>query len=397
LQYGMSVISFSAPRRLGNSLLAGLLAGVLPLTAAAVSTSLSWNPSPDAAVTGYNLYYGGTSHQYTNFVAVGNVTNAVIPGLLDSTTYFFAAKARNSAGLESDFSNEAAFAGLATTPDAVLHLKTVPKTLTGDPLLFSLDATAPAGATINATNGIISWAPGRSYAATTNYLNVIITDTVNPALSLSETILVTVGDYLEFRPGTAAVAAGQNASLPLALAASSSVTNAQFTLAWPDTQLLNPTLTFAAPVIAGSLQHQNHQLVIQLQTAANQPLTGSNLVAQVNFQAAPGQASTVLSLAVSAASGSTANGTSYANVLAQPAEVVVVGSQPLLRPLADTGHGRALTLFANPGATYQLQYATSLAAPVTWTPLQSYAPTNAAQTIVLDNTQPVIFYRLQQL
>ncbi|MGA2868861.1 MAG: hypothetical protein ABSF34_06860, partial [Verrucomicrobiota bacterium] len=33
-----------------------------------VSTSLTWNPSPDPSVVGYNIYYGITNGIYTNMV-----------------------------------------------------------------------------------------------------------------------------------------------------------------------------------------------------------------------------------------------------------------------------------------------------------------------------------------
>lgn len=376
--------------------LPGLLAAALPLSAAAVNVNLFWTASPDDTVTGYNIYYGGDSHQYTNSFCVGNVTNAVIPELLENTTYFFSAKAHNSNGDESEYSNEAAFAGFTASPDTTLRLNTLPINFTGNPLLFSLDASAPDGATINPTNGIVFWRPGRAYASTTNYINVIITDTVNPALSLSETLLVVVGDYLEFQVGTVAVSAAQAGSLPLTVASSSSVTNLQITLDWPETSLPNPTLTFVAPIISGSLETQAGQLIIQLQTAEDQPLTGSNLVAQVNFESVSGQPTTAFKISAATATGNTADGATYANVTVQAGEVVVVGDNPLLRPQSDVGQGRALTLFANPG-NYELQYTTSLAAPVTWTPLMDYQQNSVAQTVSLDSDEPVIFYRLQQL
>ena len=377
-------------------LLLVLLAAGLPCSAAAaVSASLSWSASPDASVTGYNIYFGGASHEYTNSISVGNVSSIVISGLLENMPYFFAAKAHNSVGDESDFSNEAMFAGLTTTPDSVLGLNTIPNNLTGNPLRFSLDGSAPAGATINPTNGIIHWTPGRDYAATTNYFNVIATDTVNPSLSINETLLITVGNYLEFRLGATAGPAGQPNSLPLTVASSSGVTNVQVTLDWPGTSLRNPTLTFAPPVISGSLQTQDKQLVIQLQTAADQPLIGTNQVAQLNFQAATGLPSTLFSIPVSQATGDTADGSTVANVVAIAGEVVVVGDRPLLRPHTDASQRRTLTLFANPGK-YELQSATSLTPPVTWTPLLDYQPTNIVQTVSLDSVNPVIFYRLQQ-
>ena len=118
-------------------------------------------------------------------------------------------------------------------------------------------------------------------------------------------------------------------------------------------------------------------------------------MAQITFQSAPGQPSTILSIPATAAFGSTADGAAYANVVTQPGEVVVVGAQPLLRPQSDPVLGRTISLYANPG-TYELQYATSLTQPVTWTPLTTYQQTNVVQTVSLDSANPFIFYRLQQ-
>jgi hypothetical protein len=377
--------------------LLGLSAAGLPSSAAAsVSARLSWVASSDPNVIGYNIYYGSASRQYTNMIAVGNVTNAVIPALLENTTYFFAAKAQDSTGNESAFSNEAAFAGVNGTPNGSFRLKALLNSTNSDPLVYSLDASAPAGATINPTTGVISWTPGLAYASTTNYINVIVTDTVNPGLSTSETFAVVISDYLSCQLGATAVYAGQSASLPLTVTSSGTVTNVQITVGWPGNSLVNPTLVFTSPVIAGSLINQNNQLIIQLQTAANQPLTGTSQVAQVSFQAASGQSSAILSIPITAVSGNTASGSAYANTVAQAGEVAVVGTQIMLRPLFNPALGRTLSLYANPG-TYELLYTTSLASPVSWTPLMTYQQTNAMQAVSLDSANPVIFYRLQPL
>jgi hypothetical protein len=76
---------------------------------AQVSVPLAWNPSPDANVAGYTIYYGGASGSYTNSIEAGDVTSTVISGLSANTTYFFAAKTLDSDGVESAFSNEATF------------------------------------------------------------------------------------------------------------------------------------------------------------------------------------------------------------------------------------------------------------------------------------------------
>ncbi len=382
---------------LGWRLLLGLLGASLPFSAtASVSAKLAWLASSDPEVAGYNIYYGTASQQYTNSVTVGAVTNAVIGNLRDDVTYFFAATAYDSLGNQSEFSNEAAFAHFSTTPGSALSLDTLPENFDGDPLVFALDASAPSGATINPTNGIVSWTPDLNYAATTNYINVNVSDTLDPASDISETLIVVVGGCLNYELGNTAVSAGQTNSLPVTVASSASLTNLQMILNWPSEILCNPTLTILPPVISGSLQNQNGQLFIQLQTAASQSLTGTSQVAQVNFQAAAGQASRIISIPATLATGDTADGLLYSNVAVQAGEVSVVGAQPMLQPSANVNRGRTISLFANPGS-YQLQYSTSLAPPVIWTPLMSYQQTNLTQTVPVTSEQPVVFYRLKQL
>ena len=192
------------------------------------------------------------------------------------------------------------------------------------------------------------------------------------------------------------VQTGQTSSLPLRLTASDGLTNLEINLNWPGTKLLNPTVTFCAPIAGGSVQNQGTNLVVKLWTANGDLLTGTNVFAQINFQAAPGQTSAFLTLPVASVSAGKADGSVFANLSAEAGEAVVIGINSLMRSQFDTAHGRTLALYANPGIAYQLQYATNLAAPIAWQPLQNYQPTNLLQTVSLDSAQPVIFYRLMQ-
>src|SRR5208283_3115362 len=75
---------------------------VMQLSAFATgSVTLAWNASTDPSVAGYNIYYGGTSGNYTNEICAGNATNATISGLVQGTTYYFAATSYASSGMES--------------------------------------------------------------------------------------------------------------------------------------------------------------------------------------------------------------------------------------------------------------------------------------------------------
>lgn len=70
------------------------------------SVTLAWNRSTSTNVTGYRVYYGASSRNYSNSVVAGNVTTNTVPGLASGVTYFFAVTAYNAGGLESSFSSE---------------------------------------------------------------------------------------------------------------------------------------------------------------------------------------------------------------------------------------------------------------------------------------------------
>lgn len=98
------------------------------------SVTLGWDASPSADATGYRIYYGAVSGNYTNSVTVGNVTSNSIPSLVIGATYYFSVVAYNSFGLESTFSNEIIYivpGGLAKLQIFVAANKQAILTVTG--------------------------------------------------------------------------------------------------------------------------------------------------------------------------------------------------------------------------------------------------------------------------
>jgi hypothetical protein len=75
--------------------------------------ALGWDASTDPTVTGYNVYYGASSRNYTNVLAVGNTTSTMVSNLVTGVTYYFAATTYTADGLESDYSVEASI-GIAS-------------------------------------------------------------------------------------------------------------------------------------------------------------------------------------------------------------------------------------------------------------------------------------------
>ena len=65
-----------------------------------------WDPNTEPDLAGYKVYYGTSSRSYSVVVDVGNVTSFRIDDLTEGVRYFFAVTAYDTAGNESDFSEE---------------------------------------------------------------------------------------------------------------------------------------------------------------------------------------------------------------------------------------------------------------------------------------------------
>ena len=87
----------------------------------AKDVTLAWDPSPDENVDHYVVYWGPESGNYTqNSPPVKDATSYTVEGLEEGVDYYFAAKAVGGAGLESDFSNEAAIPKIDSPEDACI-------------------------------------------------------------------------------------------------------------------------------------------------------------------------------------------------------------------------------------------------------------------------------------
>ena len=87
-----------------------ILTLLLTATNAYSQVTATWTASPSSNVTGYKIYYGTASGSYPFSVDAGNTTRYTFTGLSTGTTYYFAAKAYDSSGDLSAYSNEASYA-----------------------------------------------------------------------------------------------------------------------------------------------------------------------------------------------------------------------------------------------------------------------------------------------
>ncbi|HEX3626329.1 MAG TPA: fibronectin type III domain-containing protein, partial [Verrucomicrobiae bacterium] len=84
---------------------------------------LTWTASTSPNIVGYNIYYGTSSNAYTNEISAGNISSLTISNLAVGTTYYFAASAVNSSGIQSALSSPTSYT--VTLPVPLLTITNV--------------------------------------------------------------------------------------------------------------------------------------------------------------------------------------------------------------------------------------------------------------------------------
>ena len=83
---------------------------------------------------------------------------------------------------------------------------------------------------------------------------------------------------------------------------------------------------------------------------------------------------------------------SVGNTFGLGGRVVVIGTRPLLEAGLGSNSQRMLTLYGNPGASYQMAYSTNLLT-TNWAPVWQGTMTNVSEVFQADQTPSQLFYR----
>jgi hypothetical protein len=168
-----------------------LLSSATQLRAATITAT--WNPNPEPNIAGYQLSYGTTSGSYATTIDVGKVTSTAVT-LADSTTYFFAVRAYNTAGLIGPYSAEASVTtGTASGGATGGGGSSVPLISTVTPTSGAAGAVVTiAGANFGSTKGASTVTFNSMPATPTNWSATTIVVPV-PAGATTGSVIVTVG------------------------------------------------------------------------------------------------------------------------------------------------------------------------------------------------------------
>jgi len=198
----------------------------------APSVTLAWNPNSESGLLGYNIYYGTAPRVYSGKVSVGSTkTNATIYNLQPGQTYYFAVTAANTAGEESDYSDEVSYAapGISNTaPTANGQNLTTPEdtatsiTLTGsdaegNPLTYIV-ASGPTQGTLSGTGPNLTYTPAPNYNGNDSFTFYVNDGTAN---SLAAAVVITVTSVNDAPAANGqAVAATEDIAKPITLSGS---------------------------------------------------------------------------------------------------------------------------------------------------------------------------------
>jgi hypothetical protein len=155
------------------------LCTILLPSAFAATVNLAWNPSTGSNISGYKMYYGTSSRNYTYNVNVGNNTSCSLSGLTEGRKYYFAATAYNSSNVESVYSSELAYT--IPTASSGTTSSSTPSSASGSSSTIIIDNGGPG------TKASGSWtsSSGSGYYGTNSVYSKSVSSTYSFETSIS--------------------------------------------------------------------------------------------------------------------------------------------------------------------------------------------------------------------
>ncbi len=333
----------------------------------------------DSGIACWNVFVSEDSGTWTNWVAGATNTSATFTGRYGHTYAFYSLAQDNLGSWESKTpTNEAVtavsnngppyLAGISNCLIAVgQRLVITNHAVDPDlPLVFGLGAGAPAGASINATNGVFRWRPTCSQSSSTNLIRVTVTDSGWPALSSSQDFIVVVTECIDISAGGAVMRPGDYACVPVQLLSGTAVTNLSFNLVFTAGRLTN----FSLAAFSSQVQTARFDLLgpdaVSVSATPQGAFQGPMEILQVCFQAAPAQSSAFVPLTPVDILGAKPDGEPVGNVAGQTARIVIVGEEPLLEARLSTNGQPLIVLYAPPGSTNRLETVARLGTGESW-------------------------------
>ncbi len=379
---------------------------LLPAVTASASFYVCWSGNDvGSGITGYDIYTATNNGPWGVWLINTTNTCKIFPGQT-SNTYSFYSVARDGVGnIETAplVADTTTFVSPNSPPTidpvsnrfVIVGQQLVITNNASDadlPIIFSLDATSPAGTSIT-TNGVFTWTPSCPQGSTTNLIRVWARDSGSPPASNSVTFTVTVSECVQVGVSSTVMQVGTTSSVPVTLLTTVNLTNLSFALAYPSNRFGNWTIAPSNSVIGTTTVQvvSASNTLFSFATKSGQTLQGPAFLGSVYFRATPGH-SAFVPLSVTDIAGTKSNNAIVATTFGQSGRVVVIGPEPLLEAWLGTNSTRMLTLYGNPGASYQMAHNMNLLT-TNWLPDWRVPMTNLAAIFGANQTAPQIYYR----
>jgi hypothetical protein len=369
--------------------------------------TVSWAGSDvGSGIATYDIYVQTNGGPWNPWLAGFAGNSAVFPGQ-NGRTYGFYSVAHDGAGnVEAKApSAEATTTTLSNYPPVIdpvtnrfvlvgQHLVVTNVASDPDvPVTFSLGPGAPAGASIT-SGGVFTWSPACAQGSTTNTIAIVATDSGTPPLSSTNTFIVTVPECIQASVGSTIMQTGHTSSVPVLLLSTVALTNMVFTVPFPAERLTNFAITVnSAQVLTQRLQLLDASNVqISFVLPGSSVLHGPTNVGQLSFAALSNQSSAFVTLPIKDVTGVKPDGGLAGNAFGVFGRVTIIGREPLLEAWLSTNGQRMLALYGNPGASYQMNLNTNLAA-TNWSFAFRVPLTNLVETFEANEELQRVFYR----